>query len=246
MDGTPSPSARIKTGIIGLDNMLFGGIPEKSQVIIAGGPGTGKTLMSLEVLYNNAKAGIPCAFISVEEQSNVLINNFKEAFPIFADIDELIKENKLIVTGQTEYTKFEETTELQAYTNFGKVVAEIEKLISTYHIQCLVIDSISLLMMNLSNQVSYRRLLVSLVEDLRRFDVTTIMTFEVPTLGMENFKFSEEFFIFDGVIVMYGQENENKRQLTLEIIKMRGTEHSWSLSPYEITEKGFKVFTIEA
>ena len=71
--------------------MLDGGVPEHNQTIIAGGPGAGKTLLSFEILYRNAKAGIPGAFIALEEKPEVLLSNVKQAFKEFKDIDDLIK-----------------------------------------------------------------------------------------------------------------------------------------------------------
>ena len=59
-----SELTRIKSGIEGLDSMLDGGIPEHNQTIIAGGPGAGKTLLSFEILYRNAKAGIAIAHLN--------------------------------------------------------------------------------------------------------------------------------------------------------------------------------------
>src|SRR5204862_7054779 len=41
----------IKTGIAGLDDILFGGIPRGNVVIVTGAPGTGKTILGLEFIY---------------------------------------------------------------------------------------------------------------------------------------------------------------------------------------------------
>ncbi|MQJ93285.1 ATPase domain-containing protein, partial [Escherichia coli] len=43
---------KIKSGIPGLDELLFGGIPKRNIVLISGGPGTGKTIMSHQFLYS--------------------------------------------------------------------------------------------------------------------------------------------------------------------------------------------------
>ncbi len=236
---------RVKTGVSGLDNMLFGGIPRNNQVLVSGGPGTGKTLLSLEILYHNAKEGIPSAFITIEENPNDVIRNFKNAFPTYADIDELIAKGTLVVTGQGGAVRFQETSSLQAYTEFGNTVAEIERLVSAHNLQCIAIDSASLLMMNLGDVVNYRRLMVSLVADLRRLELTSILTLEATSLERSELKFTSEFFIFDGIIVLYAQGSQDRRQPTIEVLKMRGTNHSLSLSPYEITAKGFRVFTVE-
>jgi len=43
---------RVPTGISGLDEVLGGGFPRGSLVILAGNPGTGKTIFSATFLYN--------------------------------------------------------------------------------------------------------------------------------------------------------------------------------------------------
>lgn len=88
---------RIATCIEGLDKMLEGGIPEGNQIILAGGPGAGKTLLSIEFLYRNAKQGINGALIALEESKEQLIQNAKDAFPYMADIDQLVEAGKLSI-----------------------------------------------------------------------------------------------------------------------------------------------------
>jgi len=43
---------RVVTNIPGLDEILNGGIPERNVVLVSGGPGTGKTIMSQQFLWN--------------------------------------------------------------------------------------------------------------------------------------------------------------------------------------------------
>ncbi len=80
---------------------------------------------------------------------------------------------------------------------------------------------------------------------LRRLGVTAFLTVELETSERTNIQFSQEFFIFDGIFVMYQSENNERRTLNLEIVKMRRTNHSLSFAPYEITEKGFRVFAVD-
>jgi len=44
---------RVRTGIAGLDSVLKGGLPEYSTILIAGAPGTGKTVLSQNILFNH-------------------------------------------------------------------------------------------------------------------------------------------------------------------------------------------------
>jgi circadian clock protein KaiC len=68
--------AKMSTGISGLDECLRGGFPRGRTTVIAGGPGTGKTVMALQTLVNGVKdlgeAGI---FVAFEEHSRQIIEN---------------------------------------------------------------------------------------------------------------------------------------------------------------------------
>ena len=44
-------SAKVKTGVEGLDDVLNGGIPAGNLVVVSGEPGAGKTILCLEYLY---------------------------------------------------------------------------------------------------------------------------------------------------------------------------------------------------
>ena len=48
---------RFATGIPNLDELLGGGIPAYAVVVLAGQPGTGKTILSQQILFANARAG---------------------------------------------------------------------------------------------------------------------------------------------------------------------------------------------
>src|SRR5216117_1670760 len=45
----------VKTGIKGLDEVLFGGIPRGNIILVAGSAGTGKTTLGVEFVYRGAR-----------------------------------------------------------------------------------------------------------------------------------------------------------------------------------------------
>ncbi len=239
-----SEISRIKTGIEGLDSMLDGGVPERNQVIIAGGPGAGKTLISFEILYHNAKSGIPGVFIALEEKPEVLLANVKQAFKDFKDIDDLIKKQLIIIDGEDPSTRLQTESDSASYS-FGNMISDIESIIRRNNAKCVIIDSISLLKLMLVDKYHYRRSMLMLMSNLRRLNVTTFLTVEIDFADRSKLKYSPEFFIFDGIIMLYQTSREDRRTLTAEVVKMRGTDHSWALAPYEITSSGFKVYTID-
>ncbi|HUC39082.1 MAG TPA: ATPase domain-containing protein [Candidatus Acidoferrum sp.] len=238
----PPQQARISTGIEGLDKILSGGIPSKNQVIVGGGPGAGKTLLSMEILYHNAKRGIHCAFVALEEPEKEVLSNFKKAFPAYSDISDLVKSNVLVMGGQDVAAKIQSGVDSESYS-FSNIASSIEAIIKSNDSKCVVIDSLSLIKLIFSEMSSYRKCLLSLSSDMRRLAATTIMTLELPHTGSRDMLFGPEFFVFDGTIMMYQNLEENKRIFNMEVMKMRGSSHSLSLTPYEITSKGFKVFS---
>jgi len=71
---------RTKTGVPGLDEILYGGIPQNNLVVISGDPGSGKTCLCLEYLYNGVvQYNEPGIYISLEESAEEIIG-FAELF----------------------------------------------------------------------------------------------------------------------------------------------------------------------
>ena len=99
---------RVLTGIEGLDKMLYGGVPATNQVVVSGGPGAGKTLLSFNIVYNNAKQGIPSVFITLDETPQNLVRNVKKSFKEIAnEIDSLIEKRLIVVEGENPSTRLQ-------------------------------------------------------------------------------------------------------------------------------------------
>jgi len=56
-----------KTGIAGFDALVGAGIPKGSNILVEGGPGSGKTIFCLQILYNACKRGEKGLYMSFEE-----------------------------------------------------------------------------------------------------------------------------------------------------------------------------------
>ena len=224
--------------------MLYGGIPKENQVIISGGPGAGKTLLAFEYLYRNAKMGNAGIFFALEEDPKKIVHNAKKAFPNFEDIDELIDDGKIIINGRDIsegiFDKFE-----NASYEFGRIVTDMEGLITSKKATRAVLDSSSALELLVKDPTVYRRSMWSLVANFRRLGVTSLLTSELHSPDRSKLTFKPEHFIFDGMMVMYQSGEDVKRIHAIEVIKMRGFKHSFVTAPYEITNNGFKILSAE-
>jgi len=69
---------RIVTGITGLDDLIGGGIPEGSTILLTGSCGTGKSILSLQYIYNGAMSGEPGLYVTFEETKEKIIEHSKK------------------------------------------------------------------------------------------------------------------------------------------------------------------------
>ena len=83
------------TGITGLDEITYGGLPNGRPTLLCGSAGCGKTLLSMTFLYNGAiQYDEPGVFIAFEERPEELIKNVGS---LQYDVQKLINEKKLAI-----------------------------------------------------------------------------------------------------------------------------------------------------
>ncbi|MFC4023934.1 ATPase domain-containing protein [Oceanobacillus longus] len=218
------------TGINGLDSILGGGLPKGSAIIVEGAPGTGKTTLGIQFLYNGIK----------QYNENGIIITFEE-FPeqIYADMEHfgwdlkaLERQNKMRVISLSP-----ETLIGQMLTPNGL----FEQMVNEINCKRIVIDSISLLkFLNRNSEIKGREILYTLRNILRKFKLTSLLIQEQADLDSNHVPF--EHFIFDGLIRLSLKEHlQLFRQRTLEVLKMRGSSILEGEHIYRITEKGIYV-----
>lgn len=66
-------SARISTGIAGLDDILGGGLTPQRLYLVEGSPGAGKTTLGLQFLLDGAARGESGLYITLSETTDELI-----------------------------------------------------------------------------------------------------------------------------------------------------------------------------
>ena len=74
---------RITSGIESLDYVLHGGIPAASSVLIVGNPGTGKTILVNQIVFNNASADNKVLYFATMSEPQVKIMKFQQEFSYF-------------------------------------------------------------------------------------------------------------------------------------------------------------------
>jgi len=237
---------KIKTNIKGLDVLLGGGIPLRHNVFICGGPGTGKTCISMEFLYRGALSGDNGLFLSLEEDTDSLIENINSTFTKWNKFNQLIKEKKLSIVTQESYVHVDTPeTGVSPHYTYSKLQDKLNEVIEERKIKRVVIDSASILNLFFDDDLEYRRTVLNLLRDLKKRGCTALLTAELQDVGRERLRFAIEHFVADGVILLYLLEQQEKRISAIEVLKMRGTEHSKVLTPFKITPNGVEVYVGE-
>ncbi|MCX6804249.1 MAG: AAA family ATPase [Candidatus Diapherotrites archaeon] len=222
---------RTKTGIPGLDELVNGGIPKGSNVLLSGGAGTGKTIFATQYLYNGAlQFGEPGVFVTLEGNVRDIAWNM-ESFQW--DIKSLQDQGMFTIYKLgMEFMKDSAMVE----DRIDEQLKEIEKEVEEINAKRLVIDSTTVFGAYLEPSL-LRTTLFKFCDKLKTFGCTTLLTAETPISKTSFSAFGVEEFVVDGVIALYF--SPPNRSMFLR--KMRGTPHDSNPHPLAITNQGIVI-----
>jgi circadian clock protein KaiC len=130
----PAP-ARSPTGIPGFDYLSGGGLPTGRTTLIAGGPGTGKTIFAMQFLRHGAlELGETGILISCQESTEVLIEN---AAVLDWELDRLVASGKLTIIDASPTTVATPTGDF----DLNGLFARVDHLISTRGATRIAVDA---------------------------------------------------------------------------------------------------------
>ena len=229
--------AKSPTGIQGLDEVTYGGLPKGRPTLFCGAAGCGKTLFAMTFLYNGAtQYGEPGVFVAFEEQSAELIKNVSS---LNYDIQKLIAEKKLALDHvKLERTQIEEAGEYDLEGLFIRLGYAIDSIGA----KRVVIDTIETLFGGLQNPAILRAELRRLFEWLKDRGVTAIITGERGDRTLTRHGLEE--YVSDCVILLDHRVTDQLSTRRLRIVKYRGSAHGTNEYPFIIDEEGITVMPI--
>jgi KaiC/GvpD/RAD55 family RecA-like ATPase len=223
-------AGKVKSGVDGLDEVVEGGFPRGSLIVLAGEPGTGKTVFSMVFLVKGAELNESGVYVSFAEAKNTLINNFSRHLGV--DLA------KLEVEGKIKILDFTAIKEEGISLILESILAEVKAL----NAKRLVIDSFSAMAQAFKEPIDVRIILQTILSRIvREMGCTTIMVEEVP-IGRAEIGLGMEEFVADGLIRLRASELDKRLFRDLEIVKLRGTRLSERKLAFTL-EGGFKAFT---
>ena len=222
---------RTPTGVPGLDELLEGGVEKGSTVLVMGEAGCGKTSLLMQFLYAGAmKYNEPGIFLSFEEHHDSIVRHSR-AFGW--ELETLEDEKKISIINYKPH-------EVKKLAEEGGGL--IWDTISEIGAKRFAIDSLSSYTVLFETVYQQREAQLNLFEMVRKWGCTTMFSGEAlrntnaRTLsGME--------YLTDGVVLLHHPRQRNVRFRAIEILKMRGTNHSQKICPFEfISGEGLRVY----
>ena len=227
---TVSPDIRLGSGIADLDAMIDGGLPAGSATMLAGGAGTGKTLIALSFIAAAAARGETSVIVSYQETPA----QFARIAKSFGwDIE------AMTASGMVRYL-YRSPVEIQPDIH----LREIRDTIEQSGARLVMIDSLKDLEIATPDKLRYKDFVYSMVQGFKSHGVSTIMTNEIVEL-FGPFLLSEYgvSFIADNVILLRYVELGGRMSRAMNVMKMRGSQHSKEITEFEITADGIQILS---
>ncbi|MBS3817858.1 MAG: KaiA-binding protein [Candidatus Thermoplasmatota archaeon] len=209
---------RLSTGIKGLDEMVDGGFPFPSVSLVAGGAGTGKTTFGLKFLTRGARQGEQGLFFTTLSEPTQWMLRYTNQFD-FVDKDFFGNE-----------IKYQDIGMLVQNEGYEELLDFIDDKIAEVMPQRIVIDPITVV--GPLFKQNYRSFLFELINLLKNWQSVSVLTGEVAP--GEDYP-QEVTYAVDSVILLSMLEEEGSRRKYLEVLKMRGTDHTTGKQPISIT-----------
>jgi circadian clock protein KaiC len=222
---------RVQTGIKGLDEMLSGGFLPQTANLIEGAPGTGKTTIGMQFIYNGiTQFDEPGLIITFEEFPQ---QYYHDAAAFGWDLAKLEKEGKLkVIMTSPEVTRLD----------IESVGGMIETSVAHMGARRVLVDSISHFERLTQDLVELRSLEYSFINGLKREGLTSLLTRESSALlGEAPEGDSDIAFVVDSYLLLRYVEIESTIHKALLVLKMRGSDHAKDIRQFEVADHGVEV-----
>lgn len=222
---------RVPTGIKVLDEMMYGGFIPNTANLIEGAPGTGKTTIGMQFIYNGiVEYDEPGLIITFEEFPQ---QYYRDALQFGWDFKKLENEGKLKIIFSDPET---------ALSEFDDMEGQFVKLVEDMNIKRVLVDSMTYFESLTTDTIELRNVEAKFINSLKRENVTSVLLKENDSLlGHMSHVSSKIPFIVDSYFLLRYVEIDSSIMKALIILKMRGSDHYKDIRCFKCTDKGIEV-----
>ncbi len=229
--------AKSSTGIAGFDEITRGGLPQGRTTVLAGGPGSGKTIFAVQFLNHGIRScGEPGMFVAFEESPQRVLANLQG----FGWELEALTPKKLF------FMEVEPTAELLQTGDFdlSGMLAGLGAVADKMRARRVVFDALDVLLAHLPDAHARRREIYRIHHWLLARDLTGLITAKAPaddtgSFGVQPLGFTQ--FMVDCVVMLNHRVVLGVSQRNLRVLKYRGSGFDENECPFVISKSGFDV-----
>ncbi len=227
--------AKIVTGIEGFDDITGGGLPLGRTTLLMGGPGSGKTVLALQVLVCGAiTRGTPGIFVAFEENALQVSAN-AETFGwemgklqenVLFFVDACVRPD-VVKVGDFDLTGLLAGLEAKAVEMGAKLI---------------VFDAIDVLLSLLDDPAAEFRELYRIHEWLKHNEFTGILTTKIEeNQAGTTQRYGFMPFMADCAVLLSQRVNDRVAVRAVRVLKYRGSAHVLNEVPFTIGPTGLEV-----
>ncbi|NHI88542.1 MAG: hypothetical protein EAX87_03405 [Candidatus Thorarchaeota archaeon] len=243
------PKTRVNSGVPGLDELLMGGFVKGRSTLIAGGPGTGKSILTWHFLFDGVEKGENGLLVSLDQTSEMIIDDMSDFG--WSPEDAMENGSLTILSGTLKLVPAESGYEYvigfdhpllreQPFT-VPRLAELVRKKAAEVNARRIVIDGLGPLLELAGNRSEIRQLVYGFIRDIVDSDSTIILTHELKASDTAQ---NDEmpYFICDGVVVLNMLYTSGDYVRTMRVVKMRGANHTMHPIMFKIGTEGINAF----
>jgi len=223
---------RVKTDIKGLDEMLHGGFLPQTANLVEGPPGTGKSTLGMQFIYNGIHyRNEPGLIVTFEEFPQ---QYYRDAESFGWDFRQLEREGKLRVIM---------TSPGVSRSDLESVGGTIETLTREMGARRILVDSISHFDQLTEDPVEFRTVVYGFINALKREGLTSILTRESPILLGGDEGETQITFVVDSYMLLRYVEIDSAIRKALLVLKLRGSDHAKDIRQFAVSDQGIEIMS---
>ena len=219
----------LPTGVPGLDLVLGGGLEQGAVVVLAGGPGAGKTILAQQICFARATAAHKCVYYTTVSEPHTKLVRHLEPFAFF-DREALDETVEFIHLGSLLWPRREDGLE--------PLVSEVVRKTLDEEPAVVVIDSAKML----RDFADDRELRMVLYDLTSRIAHTATVLLLVGEYTPEELAGDVEFSLADGIVQLEYRACGPVDRRWLRVTKVRGMSQRPGQHTFQIGPGGIEVF----
>lgn len=221
---------RLTTGTPGLDRILDGGLPAGAMVVIAGHPGTGKTILAHRIAFANASSERPARYYTTLSEPQSKLVRHMERFSFF---DAGAVGDRVYLIHMTEFAQRARSRG----EGLRRIVDEIVSSSFRDDVSVVVVDS-SRSLRQFGDDLELREAIFELAAKMGHSGALLVFVGEYTEEEIEE---APEFAVADVILQLSNETHAAVDRRTLRVAKLRGSTFLSGRHAFTIGEDGLDV-----